>query len=277
MTTPNRLPTLFLPHGGGPCFFLDPGEVFPVGMWDDMAAYLKGIASTLAQRPKALLVISGHWEEPIPTTYGPPTTSLLFDYYGFPKKTYQLKYPAPGDPKLAAKIKTLLNNDGIASTENQTRGFDHGVFIPLMLAFPDASIPIVQLSLQAGLDPSIHLALGRALEPLRNEDDGVLIIASGMSYHNMRGFSSPAGNEASEQFDAWLNDAVTDPDPTSRARKLKSWSKAPGALEAHPHPEHLLPLMVAVGSAGEDAGWRNYHGHVSGKAISGFQFGGAKA
>ncbi len=110
MTVSNRFPTLFLPHGGGPCFFLDPGEVFPAGMWDDMAAYLKGIATTLDQRPKALLVVSGHWEEPMPTTYGPPSTSLLYDYYGFPKKTYQLKYPAPGDPQLASKVKTLLNS-----------------------------------------------------------------------------------------------------------------------------------------------------------------------
>jgi aromatic ring-opening dioxygenase catalytic subunit (LigB family) len=274
MSTSNRLPTLFLPHGGGPCFFLEPGEVFPIGTWDHMAAFLKSIARSLGERPKALLVVSGHWEERNPTTYGPSVTSLLFDYYGFPAKTYHLKYSAPGNPDLAAKVKTLLQDAGIASAENQTRGFDHGVFIPLMLAFPDATIPVVQLSLQLGSDPSAHLDLGRALGPLR--DAGVLIIASGMSYHNLRDFYDPEGNEASEQFDQWLNDAVTDPDPAARTRKLVSWRKAPGAIEAHPHAEHLLPLMVAAGAAGEDAGWRNYHGHIFGKAISGFQFGGVR-
>jgi len=271
MSAHDRLPTLFIPHGGGPCFFLEPGEGFPPGTWDRMGAYLRGIGATVGARPKTLLVISGHWTEARPTIYAPAEPALLYDYYGFPERTYRLQYPVPGDTRVAAQVKELLGAAGMSCGENTTRGFDHGVFIPLMLVYPQADIPIVQLSLMNGYDPEAHMAMGRALAPLREQ--GVLMIGSGLSYHNLRAFGSPAQNAAAGQFDDWLNDAVTTPDPAERERKLAAWKQAPGARAAHPTEEHLAPLFIAVGAAGADRGWADYRDEVFGKANSGFRFG----
>lgn len=171
-----------------------------------MATHLsKLIALTCPEKPKAVLVASAHWE----TRNGPTVTTsaappLLFDYYGFPPETYELTWPAPGYPALASRVKTLLDDDGFRTSQDGARGFDHGVFCPLKLTFPDADVPVVQLSLVEGLDPETHLAMGRALAPLRRE--GVLIVGSGMSFHNMGGFMSEdeAPKEASKEFDAWL-------------------------------------------------------------------------
>ena len=176
---------------------------------------------------------------------------LLFDYYGFPEHTYRLKYPAPGSPALAARVRELLADADIAADEDPARGYDHGVFVPFLLAFPDADIPVVQLSLRADLDPAAHLAIGRALAPLR--DEGVLIVGSGMSYHNLREFWStrPADVEAAARFDAWLAAAVENPESAARDAQLAAWAAAPGARAAHPRDEHLLPLMVAAGAGGE--------------------------
>lgn len=263
-----RQPTLFIPHGGGPCFFMDPPDFAP-HLWDKMAAYLRGIAEGLPERPKAVLVISGHWETQRPAVNVAERPGLLFDYYGFPEHTYRLAYPAPGAPVLAERVTALLQAAGIASDTETERGLDHGVFIPLMLVFPDADVPVLQLSLQERLDPAEHLAVGRALAPLR--DEGVLIVGSGMSYHNLRDFFSPRGDAEAEAFDAWLADALADPD--GRAEALAAWSRAPGARACHPREEHLLPLMVAAGAAEGERGARTYSDHIIGKAISGFQFG----
>lgn len=268
MTVTDRLPTLFIPHGGGPCFFMDPPPGAP-HLWDKMAAYLRGIAEALPRRPKAILLISGHWETARPTLNVAPAPALLFDYYGFPEHTYRLTYPAPGAPDLAERVKTLLEGAGMAVDTDAERGLDHGVFVPLMLVYPEADIPVLQLSLQERLDPAEHLAIGAALAPLR--DEGVLIVGSGMSYHNLRDFFSPRGDAASEAFDAWLTEALSDPD--RREAALAAWSQAPGARECHPREEHLLPLMVAAGAARGEAGVRTYADHIIGKAISGYQFG----
>jgi aromatic ring-opening dioxygenase catalytic subunit (LigB family) len=265
-----RLPTLFIPHGGGPCFFMDPPAHAP-HLWDNMAAYLRGLADAVGQRPKALLIISGHWETERPTLNVGARPGMLFDYYGFPEHTYRLSYPAPGAPELAPRVQGLLAEAGFASDLDAARGYDHGVFIPMMLSYPDADIPVLQLSLQQDLDPAQHLAIGQALAPLR--DEGVLIIGSGMSFHNLRTFFGPAGDAESEAFDAWLADAATDADPAIRAAKLAAWAQAPFARAAHPREEHLLPLMVAAGAAGTDRGRRTYSDHLGGKALSGFQFG----
>lgn len=228
-------PTLFIPHGGGPCFFMDWD---PPETWTSMAEYLKGISTTLLQIPKAIIVISAHWEEPEFTVTAHPQPELIYDYFGFPDHTYQIKYPAPGAPALAEEVCGLLKRNGIAARQDKERGFDHGVFIPLKLIFPEATIPIIQLSLKHGLDPAEHLAAGRALAPLRQE--GVLIAGSGMSYHNLKRFFR--GNDpASRQFDEWLTGAVTSPE---RDSLLKDWSKAPAARDAHPREEHLLPLRL---------------------------------
>ena len=178
---------MYIPHGGGPCFFMK-WTRGPEDVWDKMAASLRALGDSLPERPKALLVVSAHWEEEEPTVLSQPNPALLYDYYGFPPHTYELKWPAPGSPELAGRVRELLDGAGMPSRSNSERGFDHGVFIPLLLAFPKADIPTVQLSLRAGLDAKEHLAIGRALAPLR--DEGVLIIGSGMSYHNMRNFSS---------------------------------------------------------------------------------------
>ena len=241
--------------------------------WDAMASYLRGIAGSIGAKPRAILVVSAHWETPRPTVMTSARPPLLFDYYGFPEHTYRLEYPAPGSPELAARVRALLASAGIAADEDAQRGFDHGVFVPFLLMFPDADIPVVQLSLRADLDPAAHLAIGRALAPLR--DEGVLIVGSGMSYHNLRRFWSTDAEDvnAAERFDAWLTAAVETRDADARNADLTAWDRAPGARTAHPRSEHLLPLMVAAGAAGEDAGRRAYSDRVFGKAVSGFRFG----
>ena len=268
-----RLPSLYIPHGGGPCFFMDTPPGLPRDLWDRMGAYLRGIDASVGERPKAVLVVSGHWETERPTVNTSPRPPLLFDYYGFPEHTYRLTYPVAGSPTVARRVRELLAASGIPCDEEPERGLDHGVFIPFKLIYPDADVPVVQLSLNRNLDASTHLSLGRALVPLR--DEGVLIVGSGMSYHNLRDLfsSDPRSTSAAAEFDAWLNEAVTESDPAAREKKLAAWHQAPGARAAHPRPEHLIPLMVAAGAAGEDLGRRTYNQPLLGKPVSGFQFG----
>ena len=268
-----RLPTLFIPHGGGPCFFMDPLPGLPADVWDKMAAYLRGIDASLGVRPKAVLVISSHWEAARATVNAAVHPLLLFDYSGFPEHTYRLTYPVAGAPTVAARVRELLADAGIASDEETARGLDHGVFVPFKVIYPTADVPIVQLSLHRGRDAAAHLAIGRALMPLR--DKGVLIVGSGMSYHNLRDLfvDDPEINRVAEDFDRWLHDAVTEPDVEARGAKLTAWRQAPGARASHPTPEHLLPLMIAAGAAGSDAGARTYRDRLLGKAVSAFQFG----
>ncbi len=260
------MPALFIPHGGGPCFFMDWD---PLETWEEMAVYLKRIAATLPQKPAAVVVVSAHWEEPEFTVMTNPAPSLIYDYYGFPPHTYQIKYPAAGAPALAQKISDFLGKDGIAVRTDAERGFDHGVFIPFKLIFPEADIPLVQLSLKHGLDPAEHLAAGRALSPLRREN--VLIVGSGMSYHNLKRFFS-GHDPTSETFDDWLTETVT-ADAKTRSDRLLRWKEAPAARNAHPRAEHLLPLMVAAGAAEDGVGEMDFHGLVNGIALSGYRFG----
>ena len=240
--------------------------------WTSMEAYLRRLAATLPARPDALVVVSAHWETARPTVTVQARPPLLYDYYGFPPETYRLAYPAAGDPELADRIRWLLADAGIDSAADPERGFDHGVFIPLMLAFPEADIPIVQLSLQSGLDPERHLQVGRALSSLR--DANMLIVASGMSYHNLGAFSDPAFNAAASAFDSWLTTTLCEDMADIRSAKLIDWVSAPGARECHPRAEHLLPLMVAVGAVGDGPGRRSFAGMVWGKAVSGYHFAG---
>jgi len=272
MTNAARLPTLFIPHGGGPCFFMDPMPGTPAGLWDGMAAYLRSIPDTVGPLPTAVLVISGHWECAQPTVHFGEQHTLYYDYTGFPEHTYRLQWPAKGSPAVAARVREQLRQNGFDVAEERERGLDHGVFIPFKLIYPEADVPVVQLSLQRGLDSALHFAIGKALEPLR--DDGVLIVGSGMSYHNLRKLfvDDPRANEAAEHFDTWLGETVT-ANPELRERRLRDWQAAPGALDAHPRSEHLLPLMVAAGAAGNDEGQVVYRERLAGKMISGFQFG----
>jgi len=272
--TASRLPTLMIPHGGGPCFFMDPPPRMPT-LWDAMGDHLRGLADQIGLRPEAVLVISGHWETDIPTVHAAPEHTLLYDYYGFPEHTYRLTYPAKGSPGVAARTRALLKEAGIASAVEATRGLDHGVFVPLKLIYPDADVPVVQLSLQAGLSPERHLDIGRALAPLR--DNGVLIVGSGMTFHNMgemRGGGSDQAVSASVAFDDWLTETVALTDSQARAERLADWANAPGGRFAHPREEHLLPIMVAAGAAGDDVGTRTYSERLGGRAAqSSYRFG----
>jgi len=271
----SRLPTLFIPHGGGPCFFMDWD---PPDTWQRMAEYLRGVPADVGTKPKALVVISGHWEEDVVTIQNNPAPPLLYDYYGFPESTYHIKFPAPGAPDVSARVAELLGAAGIAWRYDYERGFDHGVFIPLKVAFPHADVPIVQVSLLASMDPAEHIRIGQALAPLR--DESVLIVGSGMTYHNMRTLMAGmrrrngAGADAgSERFDDWLQHVLTEEAPAERAAALAAWAKAPAAREAHPREEHLLPLHVAVGAAGNDPGRRQLKDVVMGAVESAFRFG----
>lgn len=244
----------------------------PPQLWDQLAAYLRGIPASLQQTPRAILVISAHWESAVPSVQTGAHPALLFDYYGFPEHTYQLTYPAPGSPPLAARVQALLSEAQIPNAADRERGFDHGVFVPFKLIYPAATIPIVQLSLQHSLAPQLHWAIGEALAPLREE--GVLIVGSGNSYHNLREFFSldEAARTASRQFDDWLNAAVT-AGPAERKRKLLDWERAPGARACHPRSEHLLPLLVVAGAAANASGQADYREVMLGKQFSGFRFG----
>lgn len=229
------------------------------------------IPETLPFKPKAILVISGHWEEPeftVATSKHPP---MVYDYSGFPEHAYHISYPAPGSPVLASRVRVLLSQSGINSKEDPIRGFDHGTFTPLVLMYPNADIPVVQLSMKSNYDPLEHIHLGKAIMPLRAE--GVLIIGSGLSYHNMQGFGGNDAKAVSEQFEEWLNETVSEPDVQLRNERLEKWEKAPAARLAHPREDHLIPLMVIAGAAGEDTGHRMFIDTVWNTAMASYRFG----
>lgn len=265
-----KLPTLFIPHGGGPCFFMDPAGGPTDPMWQAMQDYLAGLMESLPERPKAILLVSGHWEEEAVTVNVGDGQPLLYDYYGFPEHTYRLRWNAPGAPDVARKAEALLKAAGFPVREEADRGWDHGVFIPMMVAVPGADIPLVQMSLRKDLDPAAHIAIGRALAPLREQ--GVLIVGSGMSFHNMRARGLQV-TPVADEWDAALTAAVTDPDPAARADRVTRWEELPHGRFAHPEAEHLLPLMVALGAGGDDAAVCDYRDHVIGWTVSGYRFG----
>jgi len=245
----------------------------PADTWSKMASWLRSVPELIGSQPKALLLISGHWEAPRFTVNTQAAPPLLYDYAGFPPHTYDLEYAAAGSPELASRVQALLDAAGVDNEEEHTRGLDHGVFIPMKVAFPDADVPIVQLSLKSGLRPEEHLALGRALAPLRR--DGVLIIGSGMSFHNMRRFrfDDTDVDTDSVHFDQWLSETVSMP-AQLREQRLIEWAAAPGGRASHPREEHLLPLHVVAGAAVDDHGQQVFQDRVIGSMQSAFMFGG---
>lgn len=264
-----RLPTLYLPHGGGPCFFMD-WTLGPADTWDRMGAWLRQLGGSLGAVPDAVVIISAHWEAPIVSVSSGTRPSLIYDYYGFPEHTYAIDYDAPGSPRLAGEVCGLLSRAGIPAAQDPGRGFDHGVFIPLKLIFPEAAVPIVQVSLQHELDAATHLDIGKALAPLRER--GVLIVGSGMSYHNLPVLmSGVAVIEDSDRFDQWLTESCL-MGGAARAERLRNWHTAPAARRAHPREEHLMPLMVAAGAGGDAGARRVFSGRVMGGTVSAFQF-----
>jgi aromatic ring-opening dioxygenase catalytic subunit (LigB family) len=264
-----RFPTIYVPHGGGPWPFVDVGFGSKAD-WEPLRKYLTALVSSLPERPTALLVVSAHWEAPVATVMSGAHPPMLYDYSGFGAEAYKIQWPAPGAPHLAARAKALLERAGFKTAEDAGRGFDHGTFVPLKLAVPQADIPVLQISLLRGLDPEAHLAMGRALAPLR--DEGVLFVGSGLSYHNMRGFGQPSSEDPSRRFDAWIADSMQLP-AAERADRLRHWKDAPGALQCHPREEHLMPLHVMAGAGGDDVATIPFRGEMLGIRTSAVQFG----
>jgi len=240
---------LYIPHGGGPLPILgEPGH-------QRMVEFLSRVRSSLVE-PRAVLVVSAHWEEDAPTVTSGSKPGLIYDYYGFPPESYEIEYPAPGDPDLAREIVEKLSAAGLEPRADDKRGFDHGLFVPMKLIYPEASIPCVQLSLTRGLDPARHLRIGEALRNLASRD--VLILGSGFSFHNLRallGGSSGGTDELNDEFQSWLAEscASSSLSENERRERLTNWRMAPGARYCHPREEHLIPLHVCQGAGGGPA------------------------
>ncbi|KAL6525209.1 hypothetical protein OROMI_030802 [Orobanche minor] len=234
--------TFFISHGA-PTLSID----------DSLPArhFLKSFQQkVLAAKPKSILVISGHWEtsEPAVNAVSGPSETI-YDFYGFPDEMYRFKYPAPGSPELAQKVKQLLQKSGLGPIHvDKKRGLDHGAWVPLMLMYPAADIPVCQLSVQTHKDAAHHYRLGRALAPLK--DDGVLIIGSGSATHNLRKMGRGDSVEAwAHKFDNWIKEALAE----GRYEDVNDYEeKAPHARDAHPRPDHFYPLHVAMGAAGDN-------------------------
>lgn len=250
MNLAKPLPTFYISHGGGPCFWMDWGPSDPFA---GLATYLKNFSKNVGAKPDAILVISAHWEEDDFTIQTHPTPPMLFDYYGFPEHTYKLDYPARTSQKLIARTKELFKSANVPLKEDSERGYDHGLFVPFLLMYPDADIPVVQLSLKHNLNPADHIKMGKILEPLRSEN--ILIVGSGLSYHNLRSLSDTNG--VSKKFDDWLNTTVQQ-NPTERNPLLIHWEQAPNARLCHPREDHLLPLMVISGTS-QKPGTRDFN------------------
>jgi aromatic ring-opening dioxygenase catalytic subunit (LigB family) len=235
-------------------------------MFAPMADYLASIPQWLGRTPSAILVVTAHWEAEQATVTSHEKPSLIFDYYGFPAETYHLTYPAPGDPALASRVAGLLADTGIKVRVDPEYGWDHGVFIPLKVIYPQADIPVVAMSLVSGLDPARHLEIGRALRPLAEE--GVLILGSGMSYHNLSNLNGPV---PSTQFHRWLDEALSG-DAEHRSANLEKWAAAPSARASHPREEHLLPLMVCSGAGTDRPAIRTWAGQMADTPVGAWAF-----
>ena len=239
---------VYFSHGGGPLPILgDPGHKAMVDFMLELPSQL--------EKPDFILVISAHWEESVATLLGAQNPALFYDYYGFPDEAYEINYPAPGSPELASRLAGMLSENNIPARIDLQRGFDHGLFIPLKLMYPQADIPCLQLSLLRGLNAGAHIALGKALRGLAGMK--VLVVGSGFSYHNLRAFSwqsMGAPDPANDAFQNWLIEACTGPmSQSEREQRLIEWEKAPSARYCHPREEHLLPLHVCLALADKPA------------------------
>jgi 4,5-DOPA dioxygenase extradiol len=238
----NALPSLYISHGS-PMTALHPGKV---------GERLAELAATLP-RPKAIVIATAHWLAHLPTVGGAAQPETIHDFYGFPRELFEIRYPAPGAPDVAAKAMQLLERAKLAPTLDASHGLDHGAWVPLRLLYPEADIPVVPLSIQPGLGPAHQYAVGRALAPLREE--GVLIIGSGSITHNLHDFRAGYGEQREapyvRPFIGWVEQKLATGDIDAL---LDYRRQAPYAERAHPTDEHFLPLYVALGAAGESAG-----------------------
>ncbi|MGX9460281.1 DODA-type extradiol aromatic ring-opening family dioxygenase [Shewanella sp. A14] len=252
------MPVLYLPHGGGPLPILgEPGH-------KDLINFLKSVPEVLPN-PKAILMISAHWESHIVAISSSSHPKMIYDYGGFPPECYEYEYAATGNVALAHSVAELLRSHNIEYVLDDTRGYDHGTFVPLMMMYPNANIPVVQLSLLNSLDPAKHIELGQAIALLREQ--GVLIIGSGMSYHAHNGTF-----EHSVEFDDWLTETLVSSPAEATKTRLINWHSAPSARDCHRREEHLLPLHVCFGAAAAHTYHvqKVYSGLLFGKKISGF-------
>ncbi|GAB4262321.1 MAG: class III extradiol ring-cleavage dioxygenase [Pararhodobacter sp.] len=262
-----RLPTFFISHGGGPWPWLPSMRRTFV----NLEASLRQMVADLPEKPKAVLSISGHWEDAAFAVMGAANPPMVYDYYGFPPETYTITYPAPGAPDLAARTAALIEGAGLPTRIDTRQGYDHGTFVPLYIMYPEADVPVYQVSLRKTYDPEEHAALGRALAPLR--DEGVLILGSGLSYHNLRLFG-PGAKEPSTAFDRWLTE-VLDREPEARMQAVMDWESAPYARVCHAQEDHLVPLFAALGAAEQDPATIIYHdeGLMGGVTATSWRFG----
>jgi aromatic ring-opening dioxygenase catalytic subunit (LigB family) len=262
-----KFPTYFISHGGGPW----PWIAGMRAMFVNLEASLKAMVAEWDDPPRAILMISGHWESDDVAVMASAAPPMVYDYNGFPPETYEIQYPAPGAPEIAVRALALLQGAGIAAHLDTKQGFDHGAFAPLAVMYPNADVPVFQISLQKSYDPAAHLAMGRALAPLR--DEGVVIIGSGLSFHNLRMFG-PAAKEPSEAFDAWLAGALASA-PAMRTQAMLNWEQAPFARICHREEDHLVPLFVALGAAEGETATRIYHDVdlMGGVTASSYRFG----
>lgn len=240
---------IYIPHGGGPLPLL--GEPSHVAL----IRFLRALPADIA-RPEAVVVISAHWEESRVTVTSGPRPPLVYDYHGFPPETYLYDYPAPGQPRLAQRIRDLLRAADIEARLDPERGFDHGLFVPLMLMYPEGDLPCVQVSLSSSLDAGSHIRIGSALRELK--EDGLLILGSGFSFHNLQVLMSErdtAIDGRNQAFETWLAHTCCDAEleESERSRRLAEWTRAPHARYCHPREEHLLPLHVCYGVGGGPA------------------------
>ena len=266
-----RFPTFYLSHGGGPWPYMDQEARRPYARLEES---LRELPRQLPRKPEAILIVSGHWEERDFAVMANPAPPMLYDYGGFPEELYHIRYPAAGSPRLAQRTQTLIQQARLGSRLSADRGFDHGTYSILAVTHPDADIPVFQVSLRSDYEPEAHLQLGRALAPLR--DEGVLIIGSGSSYHNLRRFFGPRGRrDDAAQFDAWLQETLVESAPATRSERLLDWQRAPAAREAHPREDHLMPLHVVVGAAEEEPGRTIYkqEDFLGAIALSSYRFG----
>ena len=256
MVGSTQITTAYISHGGGPLPLLEMQSSEAVARPNyhrEMIDVLTALSEEIP-KPNAIVVVSAHWEarKINVTTNANPT--LIYDYYGFPEEAYSIRYDARGEPNLATSIVDGLNRKGINASGNGTRGFDHGMFIPLSIMYPDADIPVVQLSLAADLNAAKHVALGEALRDILaayHSMDRILVLGSGSSFHNMKGFfdNSDVALERARNFNAWLQDTLHSSAYSESERKdcLIAWFKGSDARYAHPREEHLLPLHVCYG------------------------------
>jgi len=266
-----RVPVVFVSHGGGPSFFID-GKGSPLSSMDmhsEAKKSLERLPKMLnAERPSAIVVVSGHWEgsSEVLVTGKDTYPELYYDYGGFPDFTYKLEYKAPAEPQLAERIVQLLKSNNVPAALDKSRNWDHGVFIPLKVMYPKADIPVVEVSILKSFNPSTHIAMGKALAPLRNE--GVLIMGSGFATHNFRGDPQKA-----KEFTVAVEKAITTSSPEEREEIFINWTKMPGARDAHGREDHLIPFHVVLGAAGEDQGKQLFKEDTYGMVFAHWAFG----